>query len=188
MSKRLEHYRELTKEFILSVMNYDAENGLLYWKPNDILNNRGKDFSKPIGHTQNDYATFRIHGKRFAVHRIIYFLETGEIPEIVDHIDRNIFNNHISNLRASNFKNNRMNTNDRRYEIATRLDGTKSYIVRYYGDNATRQVATYKNETIAKFAAWWLRELMFPGVVEAPEFSEDEENAIIRIMENYTPL
>lgn len=49
-------------------------------------------------------------GSGLLIHRIIYFLETGEQPEQIDHIDRNRTNNHISNLRAATHQQNIFNS------------------------------------------------------------------------------
>ena len=43
------------------------------------------------------------------VHKLIYFLETGEYPKIIDHIDGNGLNNKISNLRGSTVRLNTHN-------------------------------------------------------------------------------
>lgn len=191
MSK-LEQYKSLTKEYLLSRLDYDAENGLLYWK--DIPQNRksarpGK-FINPIGKGWTQHIQFSLDNKKLHVHRVIFFLEYGYHPEIIDHIDRNHLNNHISNLRPSDRCLNRLNSDGKGYDTDTYKDGSPRFKVRLTvrTEGLTKSAGTYKNETVAKFAAWWLRELMYPGIVECPEFSEDEENALLRIMENYSPL
>jgi hypothetical protein len=56
--------------------------------------------------------TFFKH-KRFSVHRLIYILHYGDIPDgfVIDHIDHNPRNNRIENLRAVSFKDNLRNSN-----------------------------------------------------------------------------
>ena len=51
-------------------------------------------------------------GKNMVVHRVVYILCNGEIPEgmVIDHIDGDPFNNKINNLRAVTKKINARNT------------------------------------------------------------------------------
>ena len=48
------------------------------------------------------YSVVRIEGCNYSVHRVIYVLMVGEIPDrhVVNHIDGNIKNNRISNLEV----------------------------------------------------------------------------------------
>ena len=47
------------------------------------------------------YLRTKAAGKSMLVHRLIFLLEHGYYPEIVDHIDGNKANNKIENLRAA---------------------------------------------------------------------------------------
>lgn len=85
------------KEFLLERYKYDSDRGVLISKTN-------QGAGKIVGaHNGSGYLRIRIlfkgKSQTFKVHRIIYFLETGKEPEIIDHIDGNRSNNHISNLR-----------------------------------------------------------------------------------------
>lgn len=97
--KRLRNSRALPlpdKAELLKVFDYDSKNGQILKK------NTNKRFSK----NSRGYITCSYFGRSISEHRIIYFLETGIEPEVVDHIDHNRSNNHISNLRgATNLQN-----------------------------------------------------------------------------------
>ena len=55
--------------------------------------------------------TFRYKNHHYKNHRVVWFLLNGEIPDglLIDHIDRNPFNNKIENLRLVNVKLNQRN-------------------------------------------------------------------------------
>jgi len=52
---------------------------------------------------------FRLDGRIYYRHRIIFFLDTGLQPAIVDHRDRDTTNDGRSNLRAATASNNQAN-------------------------------------------------------------------------------
>ena len=109
-----------TQEYFNSLLHYDKETGFLYWKErpatckqNNIFNSKFKNKkvgSVKLGHrSKTEYLTTKIGDKYYAVHRIIFFLNYGYMPEQVDHIDHNGLNNKLDNLRASNNKDNSRN-------------------------------------------------------------------------------
>lgn len=87
-----------------------------------------------------------IEGKkvRLLLHRAVFLMHWGYLPELVDHIDRDPSNNRVENLRSSNKKENSLNTGLRAtnksgykgvhkisngsYEASLFLDGKKIYI------------------------------------------------------------
>lgn len=99
---------------------YDKETGFLYWKkrpssgrPNNVFN--AKFANKKVGNVKSghrsktEYFVTRVGHKYYAVHRIIFAMNYGYLPEQVDHIDHNGLNNKLENLRASNNKDNSKN-------------------------------------------------------------------------------
>lgn len=49
--------------------------------------------------------------KKYLIHRVVYFLHTGESPDtIIDHDDRDKLNNHPSNLRIATLSQNTSNS------------------------------------------------------------------------------
>ncbi len=97
------------KEEILLRFFYLKEEGKL-------LHKRTLKETKPSKHGYKICSFGALDGKqiRYKEHRLIFFLETGQEPDEIDHIDGNKQNNHISNLRASTSKQNRANTQGRR--------------------------------------------------------------------------
>lgn len=86
---------------------FEYRDGALYWKTN-----RGysKVMDKPVGSkTANGYLESKINGKGFKVHRMVFLLHHGWLPEMVDHIDGDRTNNAIENLRAATAQNNKFN-------------------------------------------------------------------------------
>lgn len=71
--------------------------GMLYRKDRAVTKGKKK------------YPTVYFNGKYTSLHRLIYFHHTGVWPRVVDHIDRDPFNNRIENLRAGNYQLNSLN-------------------------------------------------------------------------------
>lgn len=60
---------------------------------------------------KHGYIFLKIGNKRFSAHRIAWFFIYGELPEFpVDHIDGNVKNNSIANLRSGAFGVNQQNS------------------------------------------------------------------------------
>lgn len=96
------------------------KDGYLIWKKRDPLTFGDKVFnsrftSKIAGgislskRSKTPYVCVEINKKSYKVHRIIFAMHHGYMPEQVDHIDHNGLNNKIENLRPSNSKDNARN-------------------------------------------------------------------------------
>lgn len=70
----------------------------------------GSNFKKKDGLPK--CSAFVFQGKRYRNHRVIWELLKGPIPEgmVIDHIDGNPWNNHITNLEPKTIKGNSRNT------------------------------------------------------------------------------
>lgn len=64
------------------------------------------------GTTRKDkygYIRVSISGKRYVLHKLVYYMETGEWPDVIDHIDGNCQNNKFLNLRSTDRLGNMRN-------------------------------------------------------------------------------
>lgn len=92
------------------------EDGQIYWNPDELAKDRRKK-SEPLGYEvgRSGYVGVGFRGedgnRKYYIHRLVYWLNTGEWPEEIDHLDGDKANNHISNLRPATRKQNSQNKN-----------------------------------------------------------------------------
>lgn len=118
---------------ITDVFDYD-ESGCLRWKISPVGWIKIGDIA---GSARKDgYVEVKCKGIRYLVHRLIFALHHGYMPDLVDHIDRNPSNNRIENLRESDKSRNGFNRGAQA-NSKTGVKGvsicksTGKYIVRY---------------------------------------------------------
>ena len=97
---------EITKEMLLEVLDY--RDGMLFWKKS--LAHWVKPGTPAGGFRRDGYHSIGLWGKPRLSHRIIWKMFHGEVPDLIDHIDRNPSNNRIENLRASDKVKNSYNS------------------------------------------------------------------------------
>jgi hypothetical protein len=98
------------------------EDGELYWwyhrnSRNVLKNPRWIRFKQSLVKTKNKvYKTMEANGRKFKVHRVVYFIHNPEWnildiskANLIDHVDRNTFNNNIENLRVVTQQQNQFN-------------------------------------------------------------------------------
>ena len=94
----------ITKDKLIELFVYD--NGELRWKKS----RQGVSAGAIVGCDNGfGYKTTKIDGVRYRVHRLIFMMFHGFMPETVDHIDGNPLNNRIENLREATRSQNQQN-------------------------------------------------------------------------------
>jgi hypothetical protein len=107
----------LTREKILSVLDYYPESGFFVWRVT-----RGKVKAGSVAGTiqtggggrsqEYKYLAIKLFGKQYAAHRLAYYLMTGVWPPKdtqIDHKDGSTFNNRWDNLEAKTHTENQWN-------------------------------------------------------------------------------
>lgn len=129
-------------ESLKKKITYEPETGLFFWLT-------GRNAGKPLGDSLSSKGYRRVKiGKSYVrLHRLAFFLMGEEVPEQVDHIDRNRTNNKWVNLRGCNSQTNALNRK-------TRVDNTlgvkgvekrgNSYRARIYLDGKPTYLGLFK--------------------------------------------
>ncbi len=127
---------------------WEYSDGKLYWR---IKAGRGTSVKQPgdqVGNTPDplgyQYVTWR--RKHYAVHRVVFLLVHGWLPDCIDHIDGNPGNNRAENLRPATRLQNQHN---RRTNARTKT-GVKNvsphqgrWSVRFSIDRKTRHFGSF---------------------------------------------
>jgi hypothetical protein len=92
-----------------SALRYDPESGKLFWRDDWMPKICG---GREAGTADKGYIRFEHRGRRFAAHRVIWFLVYGSWPEgEIDHVNGVGTDNKLENLRlATRAENNRNRT------------------------------------------------------------------------------
>lgn len=99
----------LTVETARSLFTYS--DGKLFWAVTKgrAVSGREAGWWQPSSDGRRTYRKVEVDGVTYPVHRVIFLLHYGYLPEIVDHVDRDPTNNRIGNLRAATKAENNRN-------------------------------------------------------------------------------
>lgn len=92
---------------VLDLFEYDAAEGRLFWKVAKARSVKIGQEAGTIG--SNGYRSVKIDGRLYLTHRLVFLIETGHLPEFIDHKDRDKLNNRIENLRECSRSENMQN-------------------------------------------------------------------------------
>jgi hypothetical protein len=93
----------LTASYLIDRFEY--RDGMLFYKKTVGMMKGGSK----VGTMNNGYIRTLINRKGHLVHRIIFMMHHGFLPEFLDHIDGNRTNNLIDNLRPATSSQNGLN-------------------------------------------------------------------------------
>ncbi|EHX9244002.1 HNH endonuclease [Escherichia coli] len=160
---------------------YIGDDGYLYFYDVPENSKRIKKGETRVGANFNGnnksaaYPQISFEGKHYKVHRIMWWLKTGEWftdhRYELDHINQNKADYRFENLRKVTSSQNAMNKNNNHdlFKVRKLKDGTVSYYCYVTVDRVSKYIGTFYNEIEATYAAWKTRDLMFPGYFPVPE-------------------
>lgn len=100
----------MIKEIFSKYLEYDRENGQFIWINHWSAATAGRFVGKIAGSEDCEgYLQIVFNYKNYKIHRLVYLWETGKTPKQIDHIDGNVKNNKIENLRAATARSNCQN-------------------------------------------------------------------------------
>jgi hypothetical protein len=131
---------------------FDYQDGKLLWRVSRGRIRAGDEAGAVI---PNGRLYVQFDGKKYLVHRVIWFLHHGECPQFLDHIDGNPLNNRIENLRAATNAQNAMNRRVRA-DSSTGIKGItpkgKRFGACIYVDGAAKYLGTFDSADLAQAA------------------------------------
>lgn len=100
----------MSLEEILWFFTYDKDNARLVWRNHYNKSARTMLIGREAGTKhKHGYKVVRINNRDYFIHRLIYAIEHGVMPEFIDHINGERSDNRIENLRAATKRLNGQN-------------------------------------------------------------------------------
>lgn len=140
---------------------FDYKDGQLYWKV--TRNNYVPKGTKAGCLDTKGYLSVRINRKKHMLHRVIFLMHKGYLPEYLDHINGNPLDNRIENLREATMAQNNYNkkmpkTNTSGFKNVFYDKDTKKWRVRINVNGVKVHFGYHKDLEVAKRVAIEARE------------------------------
>jgi hypothetical protein len=95
----------MTQEYAHSLFEY--KEGSLYWKVRKATHVK---IGARVGSPEvSGYETVYVDGRNWRIHRLVFLMQHGYLPKIIDHINGKRTDNRIENLRAADDNQNAHN-------------------------------------------------------------------------------
>ena len=135
---------KMTQEYAHSLFEY--KDGSLYWKVRKAQNTY---IGKRAGSPTHGYESVMVDGRNWRIHRLVFLMQHGYMPKMIDHINNDRSDNRIENLRAADDNQNAHNQmlrsnnvsgikgvswNNDRQKWAVRVNHNKKTYQRYVQD------------------------------------------------------
>lgn len=145
----------LTQDYLKTIFDY--KDGVLYWKIKKGSVKAGKIAGS--NHTCG-YFKIALHKKTYLLHRIIFMMHYGYMPEFIDHINNNKKDNRIENLRFcskdENLRNRKISKNNTSgiKNISWSKNKKRWCVYIGIGKGNNKYIGSYKDLELAKIAAF----------------------------------
>jgi hypothetical protein len=146
--------------YLKSILEY--RDGSLYHKQN-----RGKARAGEIaGSLSKHYWVLRIDGKNYYAHRIVFLMNHGWCPEVIDHINGDKLDNRIENLRPASASQNTWNSPARKNNShgAKNLTFDKRsnfWYVKFWVNGRRKNFGCFKDKSLAIEFAELARDMLY---------------------------
>jgi pyruvate-formate lyase len=144
----------LTYDHLHQIFVY--EDGCLVYKKR--TSKRVKIGDKTYGYKRKDgYRTITIQYKPYYVHRIVFLMHNGYLPDFLDHIDGDRSNNKIENLRPCTVQQNAYNRTAIKTKNVSLIAATNKWQVTFKVNGKTKNYGSFSNKDEAILLATKLR-------------------------------
>lgn len=125
------------------LLAYNAKTGEFRWRES-----RGGRRKGDLAGSLDDkgYRVIRLNRVLYRAHRLVWLLHTGDLPEVVDHINHDRTDNRIENLRAVTLSENNAN-------MDMRSDNRSGFKGVSFHKGSNKWVAKLKGRTLGYFAS-----------------------------------
>lgn len=84
---------------------FEYRDGFMYWKQRG----KGRQLGRPIGNQRTGYGRIRVNGRTYPTHSLIWLYHFGSLPELLDHVNLDKYDNRVENLRVATTQQNGAN-------------------------------------------------------------------------------